>query len=140
MGEDRDMFADLGWEKEIKSLRDLHVPFTPSPKYDICAGNQCSDDYELTPFLQSTQAWRWKMQEVQKQYTKNKKRRANVQEKDVTRCMNSESNDAAELNVDIDQHRVGGQGGRQIFEVIVVSREDETLITASSFIEGTYEA
>ena len=40
------------------------------------------------------------MQEEQKQYTKNDKRRADVQEKDATRCMNSEANDAADLNED----------------------------------------
>ena len=35
MGEERDMFADLGWEKEIRSLGDPYVPFNPSPKHDI---------------------------------------------------------------------------------------------------------
>ena len=48
------MFAGLGWEKEIRSLGDFHVSFTPSLKHDKRAGNQCSDDYELTPFSQST--------------------------------------------------------------------------------------
>jgi hypothetical protein len=27
MGEERDMFSGLGWEKEIRSLGDPHVPF-----------------------------------------------------------------------------------------------------------------
>jgi hypothetical protein len=27
MGEEIDMFAGLGWEKEIRSLGDPHVPF-----------------------------------------------------------------------------------------------------------------
>ena len=40
------------------------------------------------------------MQEEQKRYAKNDKRRADVQKKDVTRCMNSEANDASDLNVD----------------------------------------
>ena len=83
MGEERDMFAGLGWEKEIRSLGDPHVPFNPSPEHDNGAGKQCSDDYELTPFSQSTQAWRWRMQEEQKQYAKNNKTRADVQEKDA---------------------------------------------------------
>ena len=63
MGEVKNIFADLGWEKEIKSLGDPHVSFNPSPKYDIGPGNQNSDDYKLTPFLQSIQAWRWSMHE-----------------------------------------------------------------------------
>ena len=33
MGEERDMFAGLGWEKEIRSLGDPHVPFNPSPEH-----------------------------------------------------------------------------------------------------------
>ena len=56
------------------SLKDFHVPFSPSPEHDIGAANQYNDDYELTSFLQSTQAWRWRMQEEQKRYAKNDKR------------------------------------------------------------------
>ena len=63
MGEERDMFAGLGWEKEIRGLGDPHVPFNPSPEHDIGVGNRYSDDYKLTPFLQSTQAWRWRVDE-----------------------------------------------------------------------------
>ena len=36
----------------------FHVPFYPLPELDIGIENQYSDDYELTPFLQFTQAWR----------------------------------------------------------------------------------
>ena len=92
------MFAGLGWENEIRSLEDLHVSFNPLPKHNISAINQNNDDYDLTPFSQSTQAWRWRMQEEQKQYAKNDKRRANMLENDATRCMNSEADDACELN------------------------------------------
>jgi hypothetical protein len=63
MGEEKNMFVALEWEKDIRSLGDPDVLFTPSPERDIRAGIQCSDDYKLTPFLQSTQAWRWKMHE-----------------------------------------------------------------------------
>jgi hypothetical protein len=61
MGEEIDMFTGLGWEKEIKSLGDPHILFNPSPEHDKSTRKQCSDDYELTPFLQSIQVWRWKM-------------------------------------------------------------------------------
>ena len=40
------------------------------------------------------------MQEEQKRYAKNDKRRADVNEKDETKCMNSEANDAVDLNED----------------------------------------
>jgi hypothetical protein len=52
------MFAGLGWEKEIRSLGDPLVPYNPSPEHDIGVGNQYTDDFELTPFSQFTQAWR----------------------------------------------------------------------------------
>ena len=58
MGEERDMFVGLGWEKETTSLGDPHVLFNSSPEHNISAGNRYSDDYELTPFLQFTQASR----------------------------------------------------------------------------------
>jgi hypothetical protein len=50
VGEEQDIFAGLRWEKEIRSLGDPHVSFNPSPKHEIGVGNECSDDYELTPF------------------------------------------------------------------------------------------
>jgi len=83
MGDKIDMFVGLGWEKEIRNLEDPHVLFTPSPEHDKGVENQCSDDYELTPFLQSTQTWRWRMQEEQKQYIKNEKKQADVPEMDA---------------------------------------------------------
>jgi hypothetical protein len=56
MREERDMFASLGWEKEIKGLGYPHIIFNPVPKHDKGDENQYSDDYKFTPFLQSTQA------------------------------------------------------------------------------------
>jgi hypothetical protein len=56
MGDERDIFASLEWEKEIRSLGDPHVLFNPSPEHDKGAGKQCSDDYELILFSQSTQS------------------------------------------------------------------------------------
>ena len=83
MGEERKTFVGLGWENEIRSLGDPDVPFIPSPERDIRAGNQCSDDYDLTPFSQSTQARRWRMQEEQKQNTKKVRWHFDVLEKDA---------------------------------------------------------
>ena len=50
MGDERDLFARLGWEKEIRSLRDPHISFNPLPKFEFAAGNRDSDDHELTPY------------------------------------------------------------------------------------------
>jgi hypothetical protein len=58
MEDERNMFVGLGWEKEIRSLGDSQIPFNPSPEFEFVAGNRGSDNYELTPFLQSPQAWR----------------------------------------------------------------------------------
>ena len=54
--DERDLFAGLGWEVEIMRLADPHTPFNPSPKYEVSGAKQFRDDYEITPFLQSTQA------------------------------------------------------------------------------------
>jgi hypothetical protein len=83
MGDERDMFARLGWEKEIRSLRDHHILFNPWPELDFAAENRSSDDYELISFSRSTQAWKWKVQEEQKQYEKKEKKKENVPEKDA---------------------------------------------------------
>jgi hypothetical protein len=83
MGDERDMFAGLGWEKEIRSLGDPHILFDPSPDFEFVVGNRSSDDYKLTPFSQSTQAWKWRVEKEHKQYEKKEKKHEYVSEKDV---------------------------------------------------------
>ena len=57
MDEDKgDPFAGLGWGVEIVSLAGLHIRFNPSPKDGLSAAKRFQDDYEITPFSQSTQA------------------------------------------------------------------------------------
>ena len=55
-------FAKLGWGVEIINLADLHIPFYPSPKGGLSGAKRFWDDYEITPFLRSTQAWKWRME------------------------------------------------------------------------------
>ena len=50
MGEKRDTFAGLGWEKEIRSLDNPHIPVNSSPEFEFRPGNAASDDYDLTHF------------------------------------------------------------------------------------------
>ena len=66
MGDKRDIFAGLGWEKETRSLGDPHVPFNLLPECDIGVAKRYNNDYEMTSFLHSTQAWRWKVEEVRR--------------------------------------------------------------------------
>ena len=59
MDEDEgDPFARLGWGAKIVSLVNPHIPFNPSSKGGLSGTKQFRDDYEITPFLQSTQAWK----------------------------------------------------------------------------------
>ena len=52
----RDPFAGLGWKVEIVKLVDLHTPFNSSPEHGVNDAKRFHNDYEITPFLQSTQA------------------------------------------------------------------------------------
>ena len=64
--EERDPFARLGWEAEIVRLANLHIPFNPLPKRGVNGTKQSHDDYEITPFLQSTQAWKMILEEEER--------------------------------------------------------------------------
>ena len=96
------MFRGLGWDKEIVSLRDPYVPFNPLPKYEKSAAKRYRDDYEMTPFSQSTQAWKWKLEEEERQrYADKLKMKEDVLQKDSTNCMDRDADDAVDLSADI---------------------------------------
>ena len=97
MGDDRDTLAGLGWEKEIRSLGEPDVPFISSP--------EC-DDYELTPFLQSTEAKWWRMHEKHKQNVKKVRWRADVQKKEIGRNEDGFVNDDKTTNNEVDEKEV----------------------------------
>lgn len=63
MREESDMSIGLGWEKNIRSLGDLHVLFNPCPKHGKNVAKGYGDDYEMIIFLQPTQRWRWRVEE-----------------------------------------------------------------------------
>ena len=65
--DERDAFAGLGWEVEIVRLADPHTPFNPSPKRGVSGAKRFHDDYEITPFSQSTQAWKSRLEEEDRQ-------------------------------------------------------------------------
>ena len=57
------MFKGLGWDKEIVSLGDPHIPFNPSSERERSVVKRYRDDYKMTPFSQSTQAWKLRVVE-----------------------------------------------------------------------------
>ena len=68
MDEDkRDPFVGLGWEVEIVRLAELYTPFNPSLKRGVNGAKRFRDDYEITPFSQSTQAWKSRLEEEDRQ-------------------------------------------------------------------------
>ena len=61
-------------------------------------------------------------------------------EKNTTRSMKNEADDAVELNEEkSNDKKKKGQGGRQIFKIFVVLRENERIIVASSSFEKSNE-
>ena len=48
-------------------LADLHTPFNPSSEHEVSGAKQFCDDYEIMPFSQSTQAWKSRLEEEDRQ-------------------------------------------------------------------------
>ena len=100
MGEKRDMFDGLRWDEEIVSLEDPHIPFNPLPereRNEKSAAERFRDEYVMTSFSRSTQAWKWRVEEEDwKWYVDKFKRRA-----DVVDPVNYEVYDVVDLSVDI---------------------------------------
>ena len=71
MDEDEgDPFVGLGWKAKRVNLANPHIPFNPSPKGGLSGAKQFWD--EITPFLQSTKSWKWRMeQEEREQYAEH---------------------------------------------------------------------
>jgi len=94
MGEKRDMFEGLGCDGEIENLGDLYIPVNPSPERERderSARDRFRDDYVMTPFSQSTQAWRMRAEEDWRWYAEN----------DLTKCVGGDPNNVIDLNADI---------------------------------------
>jgi hypothetical protein len=94
MGEKRDMFEGLGCDWEIENLGDPFIPVNPSPERERderSAIDRFRDDYVITPFSQSTQAWRMRAEEDRRRY----------EEKDLTKSVGGDPNDVIDLSADI---------------------------------------
>ena len=100
MEEERNMFEGLRWNKEIVSLEDLHIPFNPSSERERSVVKRYHDDYEITPFSQSTQAWKLRIEEEDRQQYVDKFK-MDVVEKDPTKCVGGDADDVVDLSADI---------------------------------------
>ena len=70
----RDMFEGQEWDEKIHNLGDPHIPFNATPnreRDEISARDWFHDEYVMTPFLQSKQAWKMRAEEDQRQYANN---------------------------------------------------------------------
>jgi len=66
MEEERDVFKGLGWDEEIISLGDIHIPFNPSPEREVnekSVVERFCDEYVCPPFSQSRQTCSWRVEE-----------------------------------------------------------------------------
>ena len=100
--DERDPFAGLRWEVEIVRLADPHTLFNPSPKRGVSGAKRFRYDYEITPFSQSTQAWKSKLEEEDRQrHVKRIKMRPEKVQKRSEAIVECEMFDAVDLSSDI---------------------------------------
>ena len=100
--DERDQFAGLGWEVEIVRLVDLHTPFNSSPEREVIGAKRFYDDYEITPFSQSIQAWKLRSDEEDRQrYIEWVKMRPEKVQKRFEATVECEMFDAVNLSMDI---------------------------------------
>ena len=98
----RDPFARLGWEVEIVRLADLHTPFNPSPEREVSGAKRFCDDYEIIPFSQSTQAWKSRLEEKDRQrYAERVKMRPEKVHRRSEATVECEIFDVVDLSTDI---------------------------------------
>ena len=97
-----DPFAWLGWGAKIVSLADPHIPFNPSPKGGLSDAKWFRDDYKITPFSQSTQVWKWRMeQKERKQYVERLKMRRKKVLKKLEATIECDMFEAIDVSKDI---------------------------------------
>jgi hypothetical protein len=86
MGDERYMFDGLGWDEEIVSLDDPHIPFNPLPeceRNEKSAAERYCPKYVMTLFSQSTQAWKWRVEQDERQRSADKLRKEDVVAREV---------------------------------------------------------
>ena len=74
MRKERDMFEVLEWDEEIQNLGDPHIPLNSThecERDEKSARERFRDEYVVTHFSQSTQAWKMRAEEAQPRYVDN---------------------------------------------------------------------
>ena len=100
--DERDSFAVLGWEIEIVRLADPYTPFNLSPECGVSCAKRFCDDYDITPFSQSTQAWKSRLEKEDRQrYLKRIKMRLEKVQKMSEATIECKMFDAGNLSLDI---------------------------------------
>ena len=101
MGKEIAMFEGLDYDEEIHNLDDPHIPFNPTPERERderSARDRFPNDYVMTPFSQSTQAWRMRAEEDRRRNEDNFE--INAVEKDHTQIVGGDLNDLIDLCAD----------------------------------------
>jgi hypothetical protein len=94
MGEKRDMFEGLGYDGEIENFGDPFIPVNPSSERERDESSDIDrfcDDYDITPFSQSTQAWRMRAEKDRRRY----------EEKNLTKNVGEDLIGVVDLSADI---------------------------------------
>ena len=100
--DERDPFAGLEWEVEIVRLANPHTPFNPLPERRVSGAKRFRDDYEITSFSQSTEAWKSRLEEEDRQrYVERIKMRLEKVLKRSEAIVECEMFDATDLSLDI---------------------------------------
>ena len=100
--DERDPFIGLGWEVEIVRLADPHFPFNSSSECEVNGAKRFRAHYEITPFSQSTQAWKSRLEEEDRQrYAGRVKMRPEKVQKRSEVTVDCEMFDAVDLSSDI---------------------------------------
>ena len=83
-------------------LADPHTPFNPWPERGVSGAKRFHDDYKITPFSQSTQAWKSRLKEEDRQrHVKRIKMRQEKVQKRSEAIVQCEMFDAVDLSSDI---------------------------------------
>ena len=100
--EEDDPFEGLGWGADIVRLADPHIPFNPAQEHGVSGVKRYRDDYELTPFSQSIQAWKLRVEkEEQQQYAERLRMRADRVQEHMESTVGCEVEDVIHLSADI---------------------------------------
>lgn len=115
MGEKGEWFEGLGWEEEIVSLAEPHVSYNPSPerlRSERSAVQRYREDFVMTPYSQSTQVWKCRLEEEERERNSKRARMPkDVREKQPVSRVESEDEDVVDLTADKEPWKANASDG-----------------------------